>query len=136
MKPAGPKRTKVASRADAAARFVAHLLAGAIGLHVVIGPTLWRPSPDDPGDKLWYFNAAVCGADGFRCDRLETDDRDLAEEARALVMLALIDHQPRVVHDMGDELEMAKLCAVLWPSERTRALRAAVEREQLEGGSS
>jgi hypothetical protein len=109
--------------------FVAHLLEGATDPHVVIGPTLWRPGPYDSCGRLWHFIAAVCGADGFRYDLLDADDPDLAEQARSLAMLALVDHRPRVVHDTSDELAMARLAEVLWPSPRTRALRAAVERE-------
>jgi hypothetical protein len=125
----GSKKMKVDDLAEAIQLFVTHLLDGATDLHVVLGPILWRPSPDDPGDKLWYFIAAVCGADGFRCDRLDTNDPDLTEQARSLAMLALVDHRPRVVHDMGDELAMAKLCEVLWPGPRISALRAAIEGE-------
>lgn len=120
---------KAASLAAAVELFVTHLLDGAIGLHVVVGPLLWRPSPAGTGGKRWYFIVAVCGLEGFRSDMLSADDEDLALQARALTMMALIERRPRVVHDTDDELEMAKLCEVLWPGERISALRAAVERE-------
>lgn len=123
----------VASLAAAVERFVVHLLDAAISPHVVLGPLVWCPAPGESAGKLWYFIAAVCGPAGFRCQRLSADDEDLAAEARALTMMVMVDRVPRVprvLHDMDDELAMAKLCEGLWPSDRTRALRAAVERER------
>jgi len=35
-----------------------------------------------------------------------------------------------VIHDCDDELQMARLCEILWPCERITDLRKAVERER------
>jgi len=130
----GSKKTTKVMKVDDLARairlFVALQLDDETDRHAVLGPVLWRPRADNPAGKNWYFILATCGAGDFRCHQLSTGhDQDLADEARALAMMVLIERPPLVVHDTDDEVQMARLCESLWPGKRNGALRAAVERE-------
>ena len=108
---------------------VDHCLAGAVDLQVVIGPVTWQPADTAEG-RRWYFMIATCGADGFRADQVIADTRRATRRARRAVIVALVARRPRLIHDVDDELEMARLCECLWPGERIAQLRRAVERER------
>lgn len=96
------------------------------GPHVVVGPLVWRPSPGT-SDRDWYFIVAASEADrGFRCDELQGDETD-----RRRFLAELVQRRgPLVAHDMADELAMARLCASLWPGERTAAIARQIEAER------
>jgi hypothetical protein len=107
-------------------QIASHVLAGTNDMHVVIGPLLWQPS-DGTEAKRWYFIIATSEAGrGFRCDKIEvkTDER---EQMRASVIFALVRRRPIVIHDMGDEVSMARLCETLWPGPRIAQIRQQIE---------
>jgi hypothetical protein len=66
--------------------------------------------------------------------QLGSQERDLAERLRASLIVALIQGRPLVIHDTDDELEMARWCEAIWPSEKTRRVRAGIEAERAEAG--
>jgi hypothetical protein len=49
------------------------------------------------------------------------------------VLAVLAGRKPRVIFDLGDELEMAQMCETLWPGQRITKLRKAVEAERKGG---
>jgi hypothetical protein len=101
-------------------------------LHVVVGPLCWQPS-DGTNAKMWYFIVATADKQRrFHCDQLiGPDEIEAAKLIRTAVMLALSrPPSPLVIHDMDDELQMARLCEVLWPGKRISKLRASVEAER------
>lgn len=107
------------------ARAVDHVLRGTDGPHVVVGPMVWRPN-DGTTTRSHYFIVATSGAGrGFRCDAIHGDAAD-----RLRFLVELTRRRPIVIHDMGDELAMARLCKALWPGERTIAICRAVEAER------
>jgi hypothetical protein len=99
---------------------------------VTIGPLVWGIEPGHD-TKHWYFIVGSADARGnFRTDQLkiEKDDKALAEETRAALMLVFIERRPVVMHDFDDELAMARYCEALWPCDKTHRLRASVEQER------
>jgi hypothetical protein len=94
--------------------------------HVVIGPTVWQPS-DGTVAKSFYFTVATADPGGtFRSARLTSLSREQSDDHRrsAIRMLVQRDRdQPRAIHDIGDELAMARRCEALWPGERITRLR-------------
>lgn len=95
--------------------------------HVVIGPVVWEPIA---AGRQWYFVIASGSPDGFRVDRLAADDKPLAERARAALLIEMMQRRPVVVHDMADELDMARWCAAIWPGQKTAAILASIEGER------
>jgi hypothetical protein len=74
--------------------------------------------------------AAANTAANLRITAVKTgSNRGLAEESRAELCLELINRRPIVIHDFDSELRMAQFMAAVWPSDRTRNLRASVEAE-------
>jgi hypothetical protein len=112
--------------------FVAALCDDAGDEHVVIGPTVWQPS-DGTVVKRFYFAVATAGPDGaFRYDRLTSLSPEQSDDFRRAVVQMLVQHyrdRPRVIHDIGDELAMARLCEALWLGERITRLREELEVE-------
>lgn len=107
---------------------VDHALKGANDINVVIGPLSWRPT-DGLSAKRWYF--IICTSEegrGFRCDEIIVPEAD--ETYRTGIIAEFVKHRPLVLHDMDDELAMARLCEALWPGDRITNLRKAVERER------
>jgi hypothetical protein len=105
-------------------KMVDHVLSEANDICVVVGPLLWQPS-DGTAAKIWYFIVATSEAGrGFRCDQITTPD---GEADRTAFLLELIRRRPIIVHDMGDEVSMARLCEALWPGDRITAIRKRVE---------
>jgi hypothetical protein len=103
---------------------VEQILGGMTDRHVVVGPLLWQPS-DGTASKRWYFIVGTGDASGARFDEVMVTEDGL----RYAFIAALIGHRPIVIHDVGCELEMARLCEILWPGERVSRLRRAVEAE-------
>jgi hypothetical protein len=57
-------------------------------------------------------------------------DADQREQQRGAVILELVQRRPSlVIHNVGDEVTMARWCEVLWPGKRVTALRKNVEAE-------
>jgi hypothetical protein len=102
------------------------LLENLAGRHVVMGPLVWRPS-GGTADRVLYFVLVLFYADkGLRIIRFDVE----CESERTLLLHTLQQQPPVIVHDMGDELEMVRLCEVIWPCARTSRIRANVEAEK------
>jgi hypothetical protein len=96
--------------------------------HAVVGPLVWRPS-DGIADKVWYFVLVLFYADkGLRIIRFDVE----CESERTLMLRTLQQQPPVIIHDTDDELEMVKLCEVIWPCARISKIRAKVEAERRE----
>jgi hypothetical protein len=97
---------------------VDHVLRGADDVHVVVGPLLWRPT-DGTRARYWYVVVATSERGrGFRCDQviIPEDDRAIGEARRVEFLMVLMTRRPLVIHDCGDEVQMVRLCEVLWPN--------------------
>jgi hypothetical protein len=105
-----------------------HLLDEAGDINVVIGPVVHPPVGQDGPD---YFMVATSEKDrGFRSDQISIGEGYDGEAMRAGIAMALVRRKPIVIHDVDDELYMAKLCEMLWPGERITRLREAIEAER------
>jgi hypothetical protein len=98
--------------------------------NIVMGPLVWQPSDGKTG-KVWYFILVLSYADkGLRIVRLDADRKS----DRALMLRTMAKQKlPVTVYDMGDELEMVRLCETIWPCARTSRIRATVEAEYAAG---
>ena len=76
--------------------------------------------------KRWYFMVATSDECGFRSDMVIVD-AEQREQMRVEVMAELVQRPPLVIHDIGDEVEMVRLCEVLWPGPCIATLRKEVE---------
>jgi hypothetical protein len=113
---------------DSLDAIVDHVLRGSNDINVVVGPKLCRPS-DGKTSRVFYFVVATSEkARGFRCDQITLGEG--MEEARAAFILALAQRKPIIIHDVGDELQMARLCETLWPGDRISKIRRQVEAER------
>jgi hypothetical protein len=111
------------------AQVAEHVLRGVNSPHIVIGPAAWQPS-DGTASKRWYCIIAASEAGcGFRCDQVILSPDDPLT-ARARVIAGFFPHRGTVIHDMADELDMARLCETLWPGPRITRLRKTVEAER------
>jgi hypothetical protein len=119
-------RRKKETWSGTARQIVDYVLKGSNDINVVVSPLLWQPSDGVKGSKRWYFMIATSDERGFRCDMVNVDSEQ-REWMRVQVMAEFVRHRPLVIHDMGDEVEMARLCEVLWPGERIAAVRRQVE---------
>jgi hypothetical protein len=119
-------RRKQETWSGTARQIVDYVLRGSNDINVVVGPLLWQPSDGVSGAKRWYFIVATSDERGWRCDMVNVEE-DEREWMRMRVMAALVERRPLVIHDMGDEVEMARLCEVLWPGPRIAAVRKQVE---------
>lgn len=94
--------------------------------HIVVGPVVWYA----PGQYKYSHGFIVsAGEDGGEPhhDQITGDEADLLEEMRAALVTELVPKRPPlVVHLMDDEVAQAKLCAVIWPTEKMKQLRDAV----------
>jgi hypothetical protein len=122
---------KVVEEARSVNDLITYLLKGMSDRQVVIGPLVWQPS-DGTSAKRWYFVVATAGKDHhFRCDEIVVPDNGVeGNSMRRAVIGALTRHRPIVIHEMDDELHMARLCEVLWPGERISKIRAMLEAER------
>jgi hypothetical protein len=117
------------------AAFADHALHGTgAAPNVALGPIVWGIYPGHD-TRHWYF--VVCSVDAkgeLRIDQftIAQDDRDLAEQSRAGLMLEMMHRKPIVLVDFDDELPMARWCEALCPGERTSGIRAGIERERAE----
>jgi hypothetical protein len=107
---------------------------------VVVGPLRWRP--DNNGSPDWYFVCASSGdRDGFftitvRLGKEQEEDLEAVfwissnEVWRSAAIVELEKRRPPIiVHDMDDELAMARLWEEIWPGPKTREERAGIEAE-------
>lgn len=98
---------------------------------IVIGPVLWQPS-DGTVSRRWYLMIASSEKGrGFQLGEIAVPDSEIGNIFRSTLFTAPVHRGPTIVHDCDDELHMARLCETLWPSERTRRLRANVEAKRL-----
>jgi hypothetical protein len=119
-------RRKKETWGGTARQIVDYVLKGSNDINVVVGPLLWQPSDGVGGSKRWYFVIATSDERGFRCDMVNVDAQE-REQMRMEVMAELVQRRPLIIHDMGDEVEMARWCEVLWPGKRIAAVRKQVE---------
>ncbi len=134
--PASSKRRFVDQTFSSASALIDNVVASILqnrrgAPHVIVGPVVWRPN--EAGRRQWYFVLAS-GDPGFFSVMVGFgDDAELADQCRASALVAFLMRKPIVVHDMDDELAMARLCEAIWPCAKTRKVRAGIqaEREQL-----
>lgn len=125
QKPKKPRDVGHASAADIAE----HTLRNVNSRHIVIGPASWQPS-DGIACKRWYVTIAASEAGrGFRCDQVILSPES-PQADRARIMAAFVARRPLVIHDVDDELYMARLCETLWPGPEITRLRQTVEAER------
>jgi hypothetical protein len=129
------KRTGTAtgSQSDMVRRFAYQIFPSGVSLTVGLGPVVCEQAEHD--GRNWYFVIAsgVPGDADFHVGSLkhENDDRAAAEKSRGLMMALLLERQPpSVVHDFDDELRLAQFCETAFPGEKSRSIRANVERER------
>jgi hypothetical protein len=99
--------------------------------HIVVGPLCWPPAAgsNEHDEAASYFIIATCDErQQFRCDAVHAN-----AEGRLDILMMLAQRQPAlVISVVEDELEMARLCEVLWPGKWVSRLRRAVARERRE----
>jgi hypothetical protein len=111
----------LSNEAEAFDLMAQHMLERSDDLNVVIGPTVHPPLGQDGPD---YFMVATSEKKrGFRCDQISIGEGYDSETMRAGITMALVRRKPLVIHDVDDELYMARLCETLWPGERITKLR-------------
>jgi hypothetical protein len=110
---------------------VDQILVGSTDINVFIGPICWQPT-DGKASRRWYFTVATSGEEGFRCDeiRLEGMERSEHEAMRQGFILGLVQRPPLVIHNMDDELDMARWCEALWPGAKIKGIRESIEAER------
>jgi hypothetical protein len=115
--------------ADCTAAAVAHIRNGRrVDPQIVIGPVVWELVGDL---RRWYFVVASADRKGARFDQLACPNETLAKEFRFAIYMTLLLQKPAIIiHDMDDELEMARLCETIWPSRKTTKIRADIEAER------
>ena len=113
---------------DAVLDAIAHIRRG-LGLspHVLLGPIVWWPDGDR---RLWYFAVGSGDAEGFHVDQISSRQKSLAVEFRAGIYAALMQERAIVVHDFGDELDMARWAEAIWPGPTTQNIRSNIEAER------
>lgn len=130
-----PERTEPNSvRQDPVVTFADHVLRGITDTpQLAIGPLVWGINPG-ADTRHWYFVVGSAGPlNELRLDacKIDFDDRNAAEQLRTALFAELVTRpKPSVVVDFDDELAMAHWCEAVCPSERSRNLRAAVQRER------
>ncbi len=102
---------------------------------LALGPIVWGIEPG-ADTRYWYFIvASTNAADQLRLDQLKVgyDNQSLAEKSRATLLAELISRRPpSVITDVDDELALAEWCEAVCPGERSRNLRASIQRERAE----
>jgi hypothetical protein len=112
-----------------------YLLDGSTDRTLFFGPVVWRAS-DGTSSRQWYFMVAGCDRrQQMRCDQLLADSEGAAVEFRAGIMLALVRHQPCVVIDFDDELQMARHAEAAWPCAKITRIREGIEEERSDRGA-
>jgi len=122
---------KSKTKSTALSKFVAEIDRTTDDRVVVVGPMRWQPRED--GGKRWYFIAAYKRRGKFYATSIDTPGYELPitpDDVPAAMFLikpvtardqskrGLVSIKPLVIHDMDDEVAMAQICAVLWPSPR------------------
>jgi hypothetical protein len=81
-------------------------------------------------DGISFSRAPI--EDGFHCDQVnvEANNQGEAVVGRMMIMTALVDYRPIVIHDTDDELAMTKLCETLWPGPCITRIRQNIETER------
>jgi len=103
-----------------------HVLRNTDDNQIVVGPMVWGPAEGMSEDCQYFMVAASEEGRGFRCDQVVAN-----ESVRLAFLATLTQHRtPLVIHDVGDELFMFRLCEALWPAERITRLRRAMEAER------
>lgn len=97
--------------------------------HILLGPVVQRPL--DSGDDTPEFYFAITGGSEKTPSTISIGgaDRTLPEEFRQALLVDLVGQRPIVIHDLDDELEMARWAAAIWPCEQTQRILAAVRQE-------
>lgn len=93
---------------------------------VVVTPVVVRADVPRP-----YFMLAFNDPDGFGVVEIEVEDgnADRAEVIAAIARFFAAQHRISVIHDVGDELQAARLCEQLWPCALTEKIRRGIEQE-------
>lgn len=107
---------------------VDNCLAESCSLHVVIGPAVFHPEGKAKG--MYFIIATADHAGQFRCDQICAPEEDI-DELRMSFTLEMARRPPLVIHEMDDELAMARFCEVLWHGERITTMRKAIEAERI-----
>jgi hypothetical protein len=102
---------------------------------VVIGPVVWYPKGG--GDRTWAFGfqAGDYGDTRYAATQVGCPNAHSHEEAqnnRDLFLAALVTasfEKPRAIHDVDDELVMARMTANIWPCERSAKMLADLKAE-------
>jgi hypothetical protein len=98
---------------------------------VVVCPVTWHPNDDGKGLRRWYFHVAYSKrGEGFYVEAVQSLERELVEAFRNGLLMSLMQRHPIVIHDCPDELFAARLCASLWPCDRTRELLDGIENKR------
>jgi hypothetical protein len=116
-------------------RIVKHVLKGSDSDHVVIGPLVHPPLNDNRTSGHDYLTIATSEPGrGFRLDSIVAGrgggEGVSGKPLRIQLIAAFRANRKLVIHDVGDELDMARLCERLWPGERITRLRKEVEAER------
>jgi hypothetical protein len=102
---------------------------------IAVGPLVWGIDRGHDA-KHWYFVVGTVDTSGtFHVDQFKIahDDKELADECRAGLMLEFINRGPVVMQEFNDELRMACFCEAICPCEKTRRIRSSLERERADG---
>ena len=91
---------------------------------VVVGPICWQPS-DGTSAKIYSFIVATSDRQkGVRFNRITTAGNPGRVRADFIMALA---RRHVIIHDVDDELYMARLCEALWAGERISKIRQGLE---------
>jgi hypothetical protein len=120
-----------ATAQDAVGKMITLLRSGDdVSPHVLLGPVSWQPTGPD-GERQWYFIGISGDRGGARIDKLAiSGEQALTEEMRSALFMALVEERPLVIHDFGDELELARMMETIWPSAQATEIRTAIEGER------
>jgi hypothetical protein len=104
-----------------------YILSKAADVHVMIGPLI-ELMYDGTKPAIPYVAVCTGDADGqMHVDQIMCHD----EAGKFGLKLAIIQRRrPVVIHDMDDELYMAKMAAALWPCAKARRILAGTEKER------
>ena len=95
-----------------------------------IGPLVWRPT-DGTSSKMHYFMVATSGGGEFHCDQIIMEDEQ-DREAFIVELTAIGIGAGLVIHNMDDELDMARWCEAMWPGKKITRIRKQLEQERSE----
>jgi hypothetical protein len=127
------KRTKVP---NIAARLADHVLHGTGNPPTaMLGPVVWDLQPGSDTRRWYFIVCSVTANNQLRIDQFTSKNgQELAERIRAELAVELVRRRPIVLHDFSDELEMARWCEVICPGDKSRRIRANLERERIASG--